>query len=173
MCTAWAARCLATAGDVLRAITVRYANHTYAAFDRIYALNEPVRSQLAEWGIHHVDLLSLGADTERFSPARRDPDYRRKLGLPGDGPLLIYAGRLDNEKRADRLVEMFHRLPREMGAAMVMLGDGKLREALTRGPRACPSPCPALWTTAMRWRWRWPPAIFMCRPWRMKLSASR
>jgi hypothetical protein len=38
-------------------------------------------------------VLSLGADTERFSPARRDPDYRRKLGLPGDGPLLIYAGR--------------------------------------------------------------------------------
>ncbi|HWU02741.1 MAG TPA: glycosyltransferase [Novosphingobium sp.] len=119
------------AANVLRAITVGYAGVTYGAFDRLYALNEPVRAQLAEWGINHVDVLSLGVDTELFGPARRDPAMRAKLGLPeGKGPLLIYAGRIDNEKRADRLVEMFRRLPREMGAAMVLLGDGKLRDRL-------------------------------------------
>jgi len=126
----------ATAAEVLRGITVRYAERTYRAFDRLYALNEPVREQLAAWGIHHVDVLSLGVDTDQFSPARRDPAFREKLGLPETGgPLLIYAGRLDNEKRADRLVDMFRRLPEELGASLVMLGDGKLRDKLLRETR--------------------------------------
>jgi alpha-1,6-mannosyltransferase len=124
-----------SAAERLRALAVRYAAHTYEAFDRVYALNEPVRDQLAEWGIGHVDVLSLGVDTQSFSPARRDPAFRARLGLKGDGPLLVYAGRLDNEKRADRLVDMFRRLPPEMGAGLVMLGDGKLRDKLIRETR--------------------------------------
>lgn len=136
-----------TAADALRAITVRYAERTYRAFDRVYALNEPVREQLAGWGIHHVDVLSLGVDTDQFSPARRDPAFREKLGLVAphgvpDGPLLIYAGRLDNEKRADRLVDMFRRLPAEFGASLVMLGDGKLRDKLLRETRGMPVALP-------------------------------
>src|SRR3546814_3486223 len=48
----------------------------------------------------------------------------------GAGPLLVYAGRIDNEKRADRLIDMFHKLPADLDAAMVMVGDGKLRHPL-------------------------------------------
>src|SRR5690606_37163564 len=80
------------------------------------------------------DVLDLGVDTGLFDPSRRDSGFRARLGLPvpevGKGPLLIYAGRIDNEKRADRLLAMFRRLPAELGAALVMVGDGKLREAL-------------------------------------------
>jgi glycosyltransferase involved in cell wall biosynthesis len=74
--------------------------------------------------------LALGVDLAGFHPDRRDPGYRAGLGLPNDGPLLIYAGRLDNEKRADRLVAMFRQLPASLGASMVLIGDGKLRERL-------------------------------------------
>ncbi len=121
-----------TLGGALRGVSVAYARQMYRAFDRVYALNEPVRAQLGAWGIDHVDVLSLGVDTDQFSPARRDPALRARLGLEGRGPLLTYAGRIDNEKRADRLVEMFRRLPREMDAALLLLGDGKLRERLMR-----------------------------------------
>ena len=41
-----------------------------------------------------------------FSPAKRDPAFRHELGFDFRGPLLVYAGRVDNEKRADRLVAM-------------------------------------------------------------------
>ena len=116
--------------DMLRAITVGYAGVTYDAFDRLYALNEPVRDQLAAWGINHVDVLSLGVDAELFGPRRRDPDFRASLGLTAKGPLLAYAGRIDNEKRAATLVEMFRHLPRELDAALVLFGDGKLRDKL-------------------------------------------
>ena len=120
----------ATLGAALRQISVAYARVTYGAFDRVYALSNTVREQLASYGIHHVDVLSLGVDTELFNPARRDPQWRKRFGLSGDGPLLVYAGRIDNEKRADRLVEMMGRLPADLGASLVMVGDGKLRESL-------------------------------------------
>lgn len=117
-------------GGLLKRISVGYAQVTYNQFDRLYALDEAVKGQLGAWGIGHVDVLPLGVDTDQFSPARRDPGYRARLGLPGDGPLLTYAGRIDNEKRADRLVAMMRHLPRELGAGLLMLGDGKLREQL-------------------------------------------
>jgi glycosyltransferase involved in cell wall biosynthesis len=129
-------------GHALKQVSVAYANYTYRCFDRLYALNEPVKAQLGEWGIHHVNVLPLGVDTARFDPARRDPGFRAALGIAGDGPLLAYAGRIDNEKRADRLIDMFRRLPPEMGAGLVMFGDGKLREKLIHETRGLPIALP-------------------------------
>ncbi len=119
-----------TLGSALRQISIAYARATYGAFDRVYALSNKVREQLAGYGVDHVDVLSLGVDTEMFNPARRDAHWRERFGLSGNGPLLVYAGRIDNEKRADRLVEMMRRLPRDLGASLIMVGDGKLRESL-------------------------------------------
>lgn len=115
-----------------------YAEITYREFDRVYALGEDSRAMLASRSIHRVDQLDLGVDTGLFDPGRRDPSYRAKLGLPGEGPLLIYAGRIDNEKRADRLVKMMRCLPADLGAALVMLGDGKLRSQLIDEARGLP-----------------------------------
>jgi alpha-1,6-mannosyltransferase len=119
-----------TAADFLRWVTYGYAELTYREFDHVYTLSETQRQILATKNVRRTSVLPLGVDTDMFSPERRDPGYRASLGLPGDGPLLIYAGRIDNEKRADRLLEMFRSLPRELGAGLVMLGDGKLRETL-------------------------------------------
>jgi len=74
-------------------------------------------------------------DTDLFHPQRRDPAWRDSLGLKARGPLLVYAGRLDNEKRAYRLLEMFKRLPSSLDAGLVLIGDGKLRETLEEHSR--------------------------------------
>jgi glycosyltransferase involved in cell wall biosynthesis len=166
-----------TLGQALKQVSVAYANVTYRLFDRLYALNEPVKAQLGEWGIHHVNVLSLGVDTQRFDPARRDAGLRAQLGLgaphfPDHGPLLVYAGRIDNEKRADRLIEMFRHLPPEMGAAMVMFGDGKLRDRLVRETAGLPIALPGFVDDRDMLARGWPPPISMSRPWRMKLSGS-
>jgi alpha-1,6-mannosyltransferase len=116
--------------DYARELAYRYARHLYREFDWIYTLGDSQRRQLAGLGIANVRVMPLGADPALFHPDKRDPGYRASLGLPGDGPLLIYAGRIDNEKRADALVAMFRQLPPELGAAMVMIGDGKLRDKL-------------------------------------------
>ncbi|MCH5866446.1 hypothetical protein MMA37_24050, partial [Salmonella enterica] len=73
-----------------------YAEVTYREFDWVYTLSEDIRAVLARRKILRTSVLPLGADISQFHPARRDPGYRAELGLPGDGPLLIYAGRLDN-----------------------------------------------------------------------------
>ncbi|MDE1916433.1 MAG: glycosyltransferase [Sphingomonadales bacterium] len=134
-------------GLALKQVSVAYAHYTYRFFDRLYALNHPVKAQLGEWGIHHVSVLPLGVDTARFNPALRDPALRARMGLaapdfPDHGPLLVYAGRIDNEKRADRLIEMFRHLPPEMGAGLVLFGDGKLRERLIEETRGLPIALP-------------------------------
>jgi alpha-1,6-mannosyltransferase len=120
----------ATAARALRWLSYGYAEITYREFDRVYTLGEDARAALAVRKVTRTDVLPLGVDTALFTPAARDPHYRAALGLPGDGPLLVYAGRIDNEKRADRLLAMFRQLPPSLGAAMVMIGDGKLRGRL-------------------------------------------
>ena len=122
----------------LRDISYRYAERTYREFDWVYTLGEDARVVLGEHGIKRTSVLPLGVDIDLFSPARRDRAYRHELGLPGNGPLLIYAGRVDNEKRADRLVEMFKQLPENLGAAMVMVGDGKLMGRLQEEAKGLP-----------------------------------
>ncbi|MGK6321070.1 glycosyltransferase [Sphingomonas sp. DT-204] len=117
-------------GRFLRLLSWGYAEITYREFDHVYTLSEDARTQLARKKITRTSVLPLGVDTNLFHPARRDPSYRTELGLPDGGPLLIYAGRIDNEKRADRLLAMFKALPPDLGAAMVMIGDGKLRDRL-------------------------------------------
>lgn len=118
------------AGRALQWLSYGYAEITYREFDWVYTLSEDARRALVRHKVTRSSVLPLGVDIDLFSPARRDPAYREKLGLPGDGPLLVYAGRIDNEKRADRLIDMFRQLPPDFGAAMVMIGNGKLYDKL-------------------------------------------
>ena len=126
-------------GQGFKQISMAYAWMTYHRFDRVYTLNHSAKAMLGGLGYHNTGVLGLGVNVDQFSPDHRDPCYRAELGLPQtDGPLLIYAGRLDNEKRAYVLTEMFKHLPPEFGAQMVLLGDGKLREKLKWQARNLP-----------------------------------
>lgn len=114
----------------LRKLTINYAYRTYRCFDRIYALGHSMRDTLLGYGLSEVDILDLGVDTTLFDPSRRDQSLRAKFGLSAPGPLLVYAGRMDNEKRADKLLELMRELPESFGASLLMLGEGKLLESL-------------------------------------------
>ena len=119
-----------TFARAMRKLSEGYAEVTYRAFDRVYVLEEKMRAELARYRIEHVDVLNLGVDTARFDPARRDPGYRARMGITADGPLLIYLGRVDNEKRIDDLVAMMRQLPPSLGASLVVYGSGKRLDAL-------------------------------------------
>ncbi|WP_294109398.1 glycosyltransferase [Sphingomonas sp.] len=119
-----------TLGRGFRWLSYGYAEITYREFDWVYTLTEEIKAVLAGRKIHRTSVLPLGVNIDMFDPARRDPGFRAELGLPGDGPLLVYAGRLDNEKRARVLVEMMKQLPPALGAALILVGDGKLRAEL-------------------------------------------
>lgn len=115
------------AGDRARDLSYRYAGSLYRRFDGVYALNGASRAKLEAAGAGEVDILPLGVDLRNFAPSRRDPDFRASLGIGPGQPLLVYAGRLDREKRVMTVFEAFRRLPPEMGAHLLLLGEGKCR----------------------------------------------
>ena len=106
-----------------------YCGKLYARFDLTYALSEHGgAAKLRSLGINPVEVVPLGVELGEFSTDRRDPALRHDLGVADDAPLLIYAGRLDGEKRAQTVVDAFRLLPDSLGAHLVLLGDGPLRE---------------------------------------------
>ena len=121
-----------TIGGAAARVCYRYCGSLYRRFDSVFALSENGgATKLRALGVHGVDVVGLGVELGEFGPSRRDPRLRRSLGLSDDQPLLIYVGRLDIEKKPDVVVEAFRRLPRELGAKLVLLGEGPLRQQVS------------------------------------------
>lgn len=126
-----AARVGARAARVARRATEAYLRSLYARCDVVIAISPAMLRRLVELGVHGAHLVPLGVDLETFSPARRDAALRQELGVGSDGLLLIYAGRLDREKRPDLVLEAFARLRETRAdAALVVVGEGTLRAQL-------------------------------------------
>lgn len=117
------------AGRWAAAAAYRYVARLYPRFDAVYTLSPSYQAKLAALGVES-DLLPLGVDLERFHPRRRDGALRDRLGVREGAPLLIYAGRLDAEKRPLEVVEAFRRLPEALEARLVVVGDGPQRAAV-------------------------------------------
>jgi glycosyltransferase involved in cell wall biosynthesis len=109
-------------------ICYRYSGSLYRRFDALYAMSENGgAAKLRELGLD-PEVVPLGVELGEFSPRRRDPAIRATFGAIDGTPLLVYAGRLDREKRANTVVEAFRRLPESLGARLLLIGDGPLRE---------------------------------------------
>ena len=116
-------------GGAAARISYAYCGRLYRRFDAVYAMSENGgAAKLRSLGVTEVDVVPLGVELGQFSPEKRDPKMRRLLGLGDRQPLLVYVGRLDAEKRVQVVVDAFRRLPEELGAALLLLGDGPLRE---------------------------------------------
>ena len=108
-----------------------YCGSLYRRFDEVFALSENGgAAKLRSYGVGHVGVVPLGVELGEFGPGCRDNKLRRKLGLTDRRPLLIYVGRLDGEKKPDVVVEAFRRLPHGLGAKLVLIGEGPLREEI-------------------------------------------
>jgi glycosyltransferase involved in cell wall biosynthesis len=106
-----------------------YCSRLYRRFDAVYAMSENGgAAKLRALGVAEVDVVPLGVELGQFSPEKRNPSLRRRLGLTDEQPLLTYAGRLDMEKRPQVVVDAFRRLPQSLGAGLLLIGDGPLRE---------------------------------------------
>jgi alpha-1,6-mannosyltransferase len=116
-------------GQAASRLCYNYCGKLYRRFDAVFAMSENGgATKLRALGVPDVDVVPLGVELGQFSPNKRDPRLRCRLGLGDRHPLLIYAGRLDSEKRPDVVVDAFKRLPESLGAALLLLGDGPYRE---------------------------------------------
>ena len=117
------------AAGQLRSLAYRYCGMLYRRFDAVYALSESGgAAKLRELGVSEVGIVPLGVEIDEFSPAKRDPELRRSLGIGEKEPLLIYVGRLDRERRAQLVVDAFRKLPESLGARLLLIGEGPVRD---------------------------------------------
>ena len=115
-------------GGAAARICYAYCAHLYRRFDAVYAMSENGgAAKLRALGVPNVDVVPLGVELGQFSPTKRDPALRRRLGIADDQPLIIYVGRMDAEKRPQIVVDAFRRLPETLGAVLLLVGDGPLR----------------------------------------------
>lgn len=107
-----------------------YARALYNRCDATVAISPALAERLYAMGVRNVECVPLGVDLDTFAPARRDPAVRRRLGVRDDDLMLVYAGRLDGEKRARVVADAFDLLPPECRATLVLAGEGPLRSEL-------------------------------------------
>ncbi|WP_428389713.1 glycosyltransferase family 4 protein [Mucisphaera sp.] len=90
-----------------------------------------MRDQLDAHGFERLVLLGRGVDTALFDPSRRSEALRRSWGV-GDGDVvLIYVGRVAEEKNMPLVIKAYEALKRERaGTKLVIVGDGPLRQPL-------------------------------------------
>ncbi len=114
------------AGRLARRTVDCYQQAVYRRCDLVLAASPRLASRLPG----RVATIRLGVDAEVFSPARRSQDMRARFGVAPDCPLLVYAGRLDSEKRPDLIAAAFALLPAELGAHLLIIGEGPLARSL-------------------------------------------
>ena len=120
-----------TLGSAVSRLGYRYCGSLYCRFDAVYALSENGgAAKLRANGVDHVDVAPLGVELGEFGPDRRDRRLRRQLGLSDDQPLLIYVGRFDIEKKPNVVADAFRKLPESLGARLVLIGEGPMREQI-------------------------------------------
>jgi sugar transferase (PEP-CTERM/EpsH1 system associated) len=102
--------------------------------DRFVTVSDDLRRWLVEEvGIpaRKVTTIANGVDTVRFAPGE-GTGVRARLGLPPAGPIVGTVGRLDPVKDQATLLRAFARVRIDHpDAALVIVGDGPCRQALT------------------------------------------
>lgn len=97
----------------------------FSQFDRVVAPSQFIASRLGEAGVDRVVCRPLGVDVDTFRPDRRDRAWLlRRLGLPADTRLLVFAGRPAKEKNIEVLIEAVQRLGAPYTLLLVGAGGG-------------------------------------------------
>ena len=109
----------------------RYIRALYNRFERTIVPSPALGAVLAEWGVRNVTHSDLGVDTAIFQPTPvPGEDVRGEFGIPRKRTLLLYVGRLAQEKNTHTLFDAFRLLPANRFHLLV-IGDGLQRSALS------------------------------------------
>lgn len=111
-------------GEWAEAPTFSFWAQAYQRFDHVVAPSRHMAARLADAGVTRMSIQQLGVDTDLFNPARGDrAALIRRLGLPANTRLLVFAGRPAREKNIESMVAAVEQL----GAPyrLLLVGAGK------------------------------------------------
>ncbi|MFS0770865.1 glycosyltransferase family 4 protein [Sphingomonas sp. 1P08PE] len=108
----------------------RLLTRFYNRSDEVLVPTPGMAAILRGWGVTtSIDIWSRGVNHDRFSPDRRDPAWRRELGI-GDRDVAIgFLGRLVKEKGLDVFAQVAAALTaRGVPHKILVIGDGPARD---------------------------------------------
>ncbi len=110
----------------------RYVRHLYNRFERTLVPSPGLGAVLAGWGVGNLSDVDLGVDTALYRPGADAAETRAELGIPPGRALLLYVGRLAQEKNTRTLFDAFARLHHEEPQRwhLLVVGDGLQRPFL-------------------------------------------
>jgi glycosyltransferase involved in cell wall biosynthesis len=114
----------------LEPIVLALLRRFYRRCDAIFAPSDSMAQLLRDQRMNYdVGIWSRGIDRTIFNPDRRDPEWRRALGIEDDMPAIGFVGRLVMEKGLDVFSDTIDRLARrQVRHKVVVIGDGPARE---------------------------------------------
>jgi alpha-1,6-mannosyltransferase len=123
----------ATATELMMDIAQHYVRSLYNRFERTLVPSPALADVLKSWGVENVTNIDLGVNTAIFRPAPgEEGTVRAELRIPDDRILLLYVGRLAQEKNTRTLFDAFALLTTENPGRyhLLVIGDGTQRELL-------------------------------------------
>jgi alpha-1,6-mannosyltransferase len=116
----------------------RYLKGLYGSLAATIAATPSAQRALERLGVERVHLIPLGVDLNAFTPERRDPGWRARVGARDGQPLAVFAGRFSTEKGLDVVLQGLPALHEATGVKLVLIGEGHLRPRFEAFQRAHP-----------------------------------
>lgn len=116
----------------LRGLAERWLARFYSGVDMVLVPNPQMGAHLADAGVETpTRLWSRGVDAQTFSPARRDPAWRRAHGFSDQDVVVLFFGRMVAEKGLDTFEAMLRHLREQRRCVRpLFVGDGPARKAV-------------------------------------------
>jgi glycosyltransferase involved in cell wall biosynthesis len=113
----------------LEPLIIKGLRRFYNRCDALVAPSQSMIDELLAMGMHSdIGLWSRGVDRTVFSSARRDPEWRRSIGLAETDVGIVFLGRLVMEKGLDVFADTIVRLrARGVPHKVLVIGDGPAR----------------------------------------------
>lgn len=117
----------------LRQLIEQYLVHMHNLTDCTIVPTNDQAQLLRKMGIHHVAVVGRGVDTHVFNPSRRSVTLRSSWGADENTPVMIYVGRIAEEKNLDLMLRCYRELKTLNDKVLfVMVGSGPATERIKR-----------------------------------------
>jgi len=122
-------------GTYAETILWLYARWLSRKFTSVITPTQTISSLVTGMTGLHPATISYGIDLQTFRPPLSDDEEaatREKWNLPAGVPILLHVGRLDTDKRVERVIQAAARTLTESKAHLLIVGDGTQKPALIK-----------------------------------------
>lgn len=112
-----------------------YARWLSQKFTSIITPTQTISTLVTEITGIQTNTIGYGMDLQTFRPllsCDEDIAIRQKWNLPPSVPILLHVGRLDTDKRTDRVIHAAAQTLKESDAHLLIIGDGTQKPALIK-----------------------------------------